>query len=651
MEQQEQVKEFLEALYGEHLKKHKGFIEILFLSDTEQGVFKQSFYPDIETLYNTYLSENWRDSKYKIIMGMALREEKGKATKKYINYITSLYLDIDYGPEGHGKKSEFKDKGEAEQHIKSIKPKPSIIVDSGYGFHIYWLLKKSEIVRDKKTEFSRIETILDGIIKEHKGDMGTGDYTRKLRLPGTKNRKNPDNIKDCKIIDANYPLRYDLGDFREYEDIGRQIFVNLKTIEIKKLTESDRITLDQLQKSKIAPTILEIIISGDQGGVYESRSHRDQAIITELLLNNFTNEQILSIFSNPDFSVSDKFYEKGNNGVKYIAFSINKARDYIEKNKLTEAKETERGIVRVPQDLYKNLLERYFTAKFLIFSEQDEYKKIDGEHYLIYRRMDTYGDREEIKEYQIKKDTIGSPDKRVPLKYMREAYISSIAFMQINRDNTNPYKVGFTLSDKLKLIGKESNDISGDERKERYLAEVLLANTQYRTFIKRGNKLIQEIQNLYAGIKIEKGSSGTKIIVTLNPSYLESITTDTGMIEGQYKQITLPLKTPKQKSGQYKKRALEYFNTLGFFPGGTPVIGIWVTTIFRNIRVMGYELARPGLCRGIWEDIRDTPKIAGHEIIGIEYHGDKEDVRYWKLKLKLKPKPKAKPQDSEKKLF
>jgi len=108
IEQKEQAKEFLNALFKEHLQRHKEFIEIRIINP---GNVSRIFYRDIETIINDLDSFEGN-----IYFGVAPRYEK-KGKKENVKYVTGFWVDIDIGDIGHKKPSYFKTEQAALKHI------------------------------------------------------------------------------------------------------------------------------------------------------------------------------------------------------------------------------------------------------------------------------------------------------------------------------------------------------------------------------------------------------------------------------------------------------------------------------------------------------------------------------------------------------
>lgn len=64
---------------------------------------------------------------------------------------------------------------------------PSVIVDSGGGYHCYWLLQQTVPIDDANR--SEIQSTQQGWVRMLRADTGASDLRRVLRVPGTFNRK------------------------------------------------------------------------------------------------------------------------------------------------------------------------------------------------------------------------------------------------------------------------------------------------------------------------------------------------------------------------------------------------------------------------------------------------------------------------------
>jgi hypothetical protein len=204
-------KDFLEAIFAQYYKEYRGFILV---KSFKRGDPKQStrYFPNIEILAKEHYGEE-RD----VYFGICPRERM-KAEKEHIHFLVALWADLDIGSEGHEEKKVFY---EGPQHaakaIRSFPRAPSIIVESGRGAHLYWLLKEVNEVQDPE----RIEQALKNISDHLQCDTDVS-LDSVLRLPETSNTKIPGKpvICDVKFINPNF--RYTLEDF---ENLGQRIVV------------------------------------------------------------------------------------------------------------------------------------------------------------------------------------------------------------------------------------------------------------------------------------------------------------------------------------------------------------------------------------------------------------------------------------------
>jgi hypothetical protein len=106
---------------------------------------------------------------------------------------------------------------------------PSYIVESGNGYHVYFLLKRFCQVPDGDWQNSQ-----NAIVKLAKGDPQVRQPASLLRVPGTYNYKDPDNPKPVKIIERT-GNKYDIGDFgllvmdmvKKYQDRQKTVPTNI----------------------------------------------------------------------------------------------------------------------------------------------------------------------------------------------------------------------------------------------------------------------------------------------------------------------------------------------------------------------------------------------------------------------------------------
>lgn len=133
--------------------------------------------------------------------------------------------------------------------------KPSIVVHTGHGFHVYWLLTEeltdmaeaSVLVRQWQATLAKV-AVLDGWLID-----STWDLARVLRVPGTHNRKGGGALPVVMMVPGSdeEPRRYDADDIRSWstadvpESSDRQSGVGFLELRPDAALESD--LLDRLR--------------------------------------------------------------------------------------------------------------------------------------------------------------------------------------------------------------------------------------------------------------------------------------------------------------------------------------------------------------------------------------------------------------------
>ncbi len=109
----------------------------------------------------------------------------------YIAAINCLFAEFDA-------KHFAGDKPAALAHIEALDPTPSVVVDSGGGYHCYWLLTDPFILASADDR-ARADHAQKGWVKRVGSDDGAKDLARVLRVPGTYNFK-PEYAPDYPLV-------------------------------------------------------------------------------------------------------------------------------------------------------------------------------------------------------------------------------------------------------------------------------------------------------------------------------------------------------------------------------------------------------------------------------------------------------------------
>ena len=138
-----------------------------------------------------------------LFFGIGTRDGNGGGKSNLVE-IPCLWCDCD-----------FKDtpKEKLYENLRAFPYKPTMMVQSGGGFHLYWLLKEPATQEDipiLEDANHRIATALGG-------DLNACDAARILRIPETKNIKY-DPPRDCEVVRNFDDLEYEITDFIDVLD-------------------------------------------------------------------------------------------------------------------------------------------------------------------------------------------------------------------------------------------------------------------------------------------------------------------------------------------------------------------------------------------------------------------------------------------------
>ena len=250
---------------------------------------------------------------YNIFVGIGTRDSKN-GTKEHVSEISTLWTDIDI-KEGEDRESRLK---ESLKLCKDQGLEPSLIVDSGHGYHLYFKMTDSvniECVDDINT----IESRLRWLESKLEGDC-VHDVSRIMRIPGFLNNKNPQEPKQCSILQINENATYDLEDFGAISEPQIKI---------------DRISLGEIP-DEIPPRFYELLESnsklkqtwnGQRKDLDDcTGSGHDMSLASILVRRDFQNEEIARI-------LLEAPYPKKSRTNSYLEYTIAKARSGYEEYK------------------------------------------------------------------------------------------------------------------------------------------------------------------------------------------------------------------------------------------------------------------------------------------------------------------------------
>jgi len=313
IQEKRNVKEFFQALF----QGTRGYIEVRTVSPTKE--VKQYFYytTDIERLVSDLTNQDPFPEFFKdtnIYFGVCPRRRR-KGKEEDVAQVVCLWADIDC--------EDSKERQEQLENLRSFNPSPSILVSSGRGYHAYWLLNKPYSINTREGLLN-IKGCVKGLSLALDGDS-TFDLSRVLRVPGSKNIKDPYNPLPVEILKFDPALRYDLSRFQEYK------------VDIEDVTIADV----SLSKLGIIPDRFWRILEKDpkikttwhSQRDFPSRSEYDMSLARLLMPYGFTDSEIAAILKVSPLG-------KGNIAkLPYLARTIGKARvNWKERRKIASEK-------------------------------------------------------------------------------------------------------------------------------------------------------------------------------------------------------------------------------------------------------------------------------------------------------------------------
>lgn len=126
-----------------------------------------------------------------------------RARNEDIAQVNGLYAEFDAKDYEGGKDA-------ALAHVRQLSCKPSVLIDSGGGYHAYWLLAEPFVIKTSQAQ-QYIADIQARWVAHVGGDLGARDLARVLRVPGTLNYKY-DPPREVIALDLSLQVVYSLDD-------------------------------------------------------------------------------------------------------------------------------------------------------------------------------------------------------------------------------------------------------------------------------------------------------------------------------------------------------------------------------------------------------------------------------------------------------
>lgn len=207
---------FLRTLYG---ASPQGCLALWSLSDKKTQWFEAN---ELALIAETALQLAAQDDVY---FGLGLQREclteNQRGTAKDVIAIPGLWIDIDVKDPAHKGLAYPPTKEDALKTVAVFPLQPTVIVDSGHGFHVWWLFKRLWVfgTEGDRQRAQRLSTDFQQTLQEIAARQGwtidsTQDLSRILRLPGTWNRKRePVRVH---VTEIHKTARYDPEELAKY---------------------------------------------------------------------------------------------------------------------------------------------------------------------------------------------------------------------------------------------------------------------------------------------------------------------------------------------------------------------------------------------------------------------------------------------------
>jgi len=160
----------IEEFFGALFHFGDGLIEFRVLPSISRTFEEPGDLAAVQRFINNHPHEN-------VYFGVAARRDKSSGRTENCSFIRAVFADID-----------FKDIPEPEAIIalENFPLRVSFLVNSGGGFHVYWLLQNPfDLQKDAK----QFKALLRQTARALGADLGSAEPAHILRIPGTLNYK------------------------------------------------------------------------------------------------------------------------------------------------------------------------------------------------------------------------------------------------------------------------------------------------------------------------------------------------------------------------------------------------------------------------------------------------------------------------------
>jgi len=282
------MRDFLDFLQGP-----EGFVEVRSIRD---GKVRQWWEKDRQKAVDLALAQS--DDGWDAYYGVLPRLEMG-GSSRFISPMTSvLWADLDAKTIGS--------KQQALMSLVRYDLPPSVVVDSGHGYHAYWKL-------EVPYHFTQARMAMIGLARQLNGDH-VYDQARILRIPGTTNWKNPTEPMPVRTVVFNTTQVLRFADFHRQTQAGIYDQKPLEPI-------TERYPARKLFSHDDLPGWLEDLVR--DGVPQGQRSEAAFKVMCQLAKRGWTDTEIKSAFESG--GIGEKMREM-RSGDRWFDHSMKKAR-------------------------------------------------------------------------------------------------------------------------------------------------------------------------------------------------------------------------------------------------------------------------------------------------------------------------------------
>ncbi len=195
------AQQFFTALYGTHIPEDSRLV--ISWGESGKAITSHRWESDLDAAIAVAMS---KAETHNVYFGINLRDaraenERNRGKTHDLRYIQAIFADLDYGTEGHKTDTGLSDLETALNLVSTLPLAPTAMVNSGGGLHLYWFLyPKLDMLRgpDKMAARKGVDG-LGAWAKRRNVQFQTTDVAGILRIPGTVNRKNPENLRPVEL--------------------------------------------------------------------------------------------------------------------------------------------------------------------------------------------------------------------------------------------------------------------------------------------------------------------------------------------------------------------------------------------------------------------------------------------------------------------